>query len=168
MHRMLDAHSDRWSKFRDALGYADYMPAWLAEAESSPHGEGSHELWGRLHHQGDVYAVSYAALPHLVRLQSSAAEPSWSSVALIAGIEIARINGRGPAVPDDLAEAYDAALRAVPEALGKRLVRPASELLTRATLSALAAAAGHAVTADAILNLTSALAQRFLEQWRFE
>jgi hypothetical protein len=120
-----------WGRLRDAYGSAEYMPAWLAQAESSPSGEGAEDLWGRLCHQGDVYTASYAALPHLLRLQSAAAEPSWSVIALIASIEIARAEGRGPAIPDDLAEAYDAALRALPGALAKALNPQSSELLTR-------------------------------------
>ncbi len=144
------------------------MPEWLAQAESSPSGEGADRLWRRLYHQGDVYTASYATLPHLVRLQTAAAEPSWNAIALIAAIEIARSKGRGPAIPDDLAEAYHAALRAVPEAIGKRLEPAASEPLTRAVLAAVAVAAGQPVTAEAILDLTPELARRFLDEWRFK
>jgi hypothetical protein len=99
-------------------------------------------LWGRLYHQGDTYTAAYAVLPHLVRLQTAAAEPSWSAIALIAAIEIARAKGRGPAIPIDFTKAYHAALRAIPEALAKRLTPKSSELLTRSVLAAVAAAAG--------------------------
>ena len=164
---MLTPNSDQWARLGDAYGTAEYMPEWLAQAELDPSGEGAEELWGRLYHQGDAYTASYAVLPHLVRLQAAAAEPSWSAIALIAAIEIARSNGRGPAIPGELAEAYHAALRAIPEALGKRLEPHASELLTRSVLAAVAAAAGQPVTAEALLDLTPDLAQRFLDRMAF-
>ena len=68
-----------------------------------------HELWEELHHQGDVGAASYAAVPQLVSICGGAAERGVDFYALIALIEIERHRRHNPPVPGWLADSYHAA-----------------------------------------------------------
>lgn len=69
------------------------------------------ELWTELYHQGDVGEASYAAVPHLVRIQAARAAADWNTYALVAAIEIARRVGHNPELPDNLRDGYWAAWR---------------------------------------------------------
>jgi hypothetical protein len=70
-----------------------------------------HEIWGELHHQGDVGEASYAAVPHLVRIYREHAIPDWNTYAIIATIELARGRGANPEVPAWLKQSYGDAIR---------------------------------------------------------
>ena len=88
----------------------DPLPA-LRRLASSPE-EAIAELWENLYHQGDVGEASYFAVPALIEA---------GELSLVAAIEVARQNGRSPAIPESLQESYSAAL-------GKALaVTPKSE-----------------------------------------
>jgi hypothetical protein len=67
------------------------------------------ELWNELHHQGDVGAASYAAVPHLVRIHAARGVPDWNTYALVAIVEEARRESRNPRLPANLRDAYEAA-----------------------------------------------------------
>jgi hypothetical protein len=118
---MLAFSSARWRELRDARGAAKDLPGLLALApvERRP----SHrpdtiwfELWSALYHKGDAYSASYAAVPHLVRIAKLPAfRFRYDPLLLCALIELARLEERGPAVPDDLRPDY---VRAVAEARG--------------------------------------------------
>jgi hypothetical protein len=69
------------------------------------------ELWTELYHQGDVGEASYAAVPHLVRIQAARGAADWNTYALVAAIEIARRIGHNPELPGNLRDAYQAAWR---------------------------------------------------------
>ena len=64
------------------------------------------ELWGELHHQGDVGEASYATVPFLVRGYRQLDPPKWNVFALVATIELAREHPSNPRVPDWLLDAY--------------------------------------------------------------
>ena len=113
---MLPFSSARWRELREARGDAKDIPGLLALApvERRP----SHRsetiwfnLWAALYHQGRTFSASYAAVPHLVRI---ARLPSfrfrYDPLLLIATIELARLEHRGPLVPEDLSEDYTAAV----------------------------------------------------------
>lgn len=108
---MLELTSLRWASLSHAYGPADDIPDLLVRAEGDfrpgyPDGPWA-ELWSALCHQGDTYGASYAALPHLVALvQSHLDQRHWEPLLLSAWIELARLEGSGPAIPDDLARAY--------------------------------------------------------------
>jgi hypothetical protein len=70
-----------------------------------------HELWGELHHQGDVGEASYATVPHLVRIHRQRATPDWNPYALVACIELARGQGINPELPDWLENEYFEAIQ---------------------------------------------------------
>ena len=47
------------------------------------------ELWGELHHQGDVGEASYASVPHFVRIYRQRDAIDWNTYAIVAIIELA-------------------------------------------------------------------------------
>lgn len=113
---MLAFSSARWRQLHEARGDARDVPGLLALApvERRP----SHrpdtvwfELWSALYHRGDTYSAGYAAVPHLVRIAKLPAfRFRYDPLLLIATIELARLEERGPAVPDDLRVEYLQAL----------------------------------------------------------
>lgn len=126
-------------------------------------------LWSALCHQGDVYVASYAALPHLVEIGRSNPERFVVSLMdLVGAIEAARLQGKGPDMPEDLAPAYDAALAALPEIAARILATPRGEEECRVILGALAAAKGHPRLAAAIGELTPDVAETLLDRWLYE
>lgn len=56
--------------------------------------EAWHELWGELHHQGDVGDASYAAVPQLVRIHGERKLDDWNTYALVAVIELSSRKGQ--------------------------------------------------------------------------
>ena len=116
---MLPFSSVRWRQLHQASGTAKDIPGLLAHApvQRRP----SHrsetiwfELWAALCRQGAAYSASYAAVPHLVRIaRLPAFRFRYDPLLLIASIELARLEHRGPAIPDDLAADY---VQAVAEA----------------------------------------------------
>jgi hypothetical protein len=127
---MLPLSSDRWGQLHQASGTAKDIPGLLAHApvERRP----SHrpdtvwfELWSALCRQGAAFSASYAAVPHLVRIaRLPAFRFRYDPLLLIASIELARLERRGPVIPEDLevdyahavAEAKDLAQVAVAQA----------------------------------------------------
>ena len=68
------------------------------------------ELWNELYRQGNVGEVSYAAMPHLVRIYIARGVVGSNTYAMAALIEDWRQAERNPKLPGDLKEAYLAAL----------------------------------------------------------
>ena len=171
---MLALDSSRWSELTHAYGSAKNIPALLSAAEPLPQCSSSKDepyfgLWSALCHQGDVYAASYAALPHLVEIiRTSPGRLVVTLVDLVGCIEMARLQGRGPAIPDDLSASYTAALARLPDLAVLLLSEPRGEDECRAILSALAAAQGHPRLAAAISELTPEIAEQLLERWIYE
>lgn len=164
---MLSLDSSRWAELTDAYGGASRIPRLLEQAAQHLSADG--DLWSALCHQGDVYTASYAALPHLVAVARSGADRrSIAALDLVGAIEAARLQGKGPAVPGDLAAAYDAALSALPEIAARLLSGPREEEECRVILGALAAAKGHPQLSAAILELSPDIADRLLGRWLFE
>jgi hypothetical protein len=157
---VLSLDCKRWSELSHAYGDASDVPTLLAELESLPPDVGSEaepysSLWSALCHQGDVYNGSYAAVPHIVRVMGTAPERVPMTLFLmVACIEIARSNGRGPEVPGDLQADYLAALARIPEIVGGAAARSSwDHWYCGATLAAVAAAKGFAELAEAVLEL---------------
>jgi hypothetical protein len=116
---MLPFSSVRWRELHQSSGTARDVPGLLAHApvERRP----SHrpdtiwfELWSALCRQGAAYSASYAAVPYLVRIAKLPAfRFRYDPLLLVASIELARLEHRGPAIPGDLTADY---ARAVAEA----------------------------------------------------
>src|SRR5262245_32192176 len=117
---MLDLNDERWTLLADAYGPAWNIPQLLRRVEADPspnaatESEPWHSLWSRLCHQDDVFAASFAAVPHLIRIGLVAQGPiAWDILALPVSIEIARVR-RGTLIPDALNSAYLEALDQLP------------------------------------------------------
>lgn len=166
---MLDLYDEHWADLRHAYGSANDIPAllrslWTFPSAESQRSEPYYTLWSSLCHQGDVYSASYAALPHLVSaLDTSEGRGSWSVLALIASIEIARARGNGPSIPPRLERAYFDALARLPSILAEAAKSQWDELYTRAATSALAAVKGHAALAEVVLELDPEARDSFAE-----
>lgn len=116
------------------------------------------ELWEELLHQGDVGAASYAAVPHLVRIHEARGIPEENTYSLVATIEDASQQGTNLQLPDNLKEAYQAALAQLLH-IGLREIEGAENpLLTSSIISLIAAAKGQLALAK--------LAERFDEAER--
>ena len=102
----------QWSRLRG--GYRvpyDPRKALLALERADGTDTAWEELWNGLFHQGDVGEASYAAIPHLVRIQAARAVADWNTYALAATIEIARRSGHNPELPAGMSDDYHAAWR---------------------------------------------------------
>jgi hypothetical protein len=64
------------------------------------------ELWGELHHQGDVGEASYAAIPHLIDICRKRQIDDWNLFALASTIEICRLQPKNPTLPSWLEHSY--------------------------------------------------------------
>ena len=116
---MIALSSKRWHELAHAYGAADDVPALLKRARLDL-GSGADpqsawfDLWSALCHQGDAYTASYAAAPELVAIAKTRNhERQYDPLSLLGAIELARLEGRGPAIPNDVTEDYR---RAVDEA----------------------------------------------------
>lgn len=156
---MLPLDSVRWSELSHAYGNASDIPRLLSELESLPPDIGLEpepyfSLWSALCHQGDVYTASYAAVPHIVRVMETApARIPWTLFQMVACIEIARSQGRGPLVPPDLQADYSVALSRIPELVARAGRVKWDHWYCGAALAAVAAAKGFCKLAAAVLEL---------------
>lgn len=156
---MLPLDASNWAKLSDAYSNASDIPLLLNQLESLPtdvgyDSEPYFSLWSALCHQGDVYTASYAAVPHIIRIMSNAPERvPMTLFVMVASIEIARFNGRGPKIPSEIEADYFAALSKIPELVSKVASLNWDHLYCGAVLAASAASKGHVKLAEAILEL---------------
>ncbi len=157
---MLPLDDPYWSELVHAYGKASDVPELLLALASSTGPKTGYEeepwysLWSSLCHQGDVYTASYAAVPHIVKIACEAASPIDSSfLQLPAAIEVARGNGRGPDVPERIAEAYEAALARVCDIIEAHRNDDWDRPMLLSAAAALAASKRHFDIAEALLNL---------------
>src|SRR5687767_11123896 len=113
---MLALDDPRWHSLSHAYGRASDIPVLIADADADRRtgddvGSTWFSLWSALCHQGDAYTASYAAVPHLMALAPNHLQrKQYEPLYLAACIELARLEGRAPPVPEDLAFAYQAAV----------------------------------------------------------
>jgi hypothetical protein len=156
---MLALDSDAWARLTHAYGRADDIPRLLDDLARNPHERAPREepwftLWSFLCHQGEAYEASYAAVPHLVAIAAAAAGPIDASFfQLPAAIEIARLTGHAPALPEDLAAPYRAALRDMHRVAFLHADDPWDRSMALAVATALVASKGDARLAEALQNL---------------
>lgn len=101
--------------------------------------EAYEELWDELHHQGDVGEASYAAVPHLVRIQKNK-EADWNMYALVSTIEIERHKKSNPPLPEWLTQPYHQAWLDIVDIAIRDLKVSKDPLVISSTLGALALA----------------------------
>jgi hypothetical protein len=164
---MLALDSPRWSELRHAYGAASDIPDLLRQLKALPPSENDNEpwftLWSALAHQGDVYSASFAAVPHVVKaLASAPADAHFTYFQFPAWIEACR-QKQQVSVPPDLAPAYHAALAQLPALVAAAAERPWDEGFLRCALSAVAAAKGSGIVAEAVQELSPEVAEEFME-----
>jgi hypothetical protein len=111
-----------------------------------------HELWGELHHQGDVGEASYAAVPHLVRISRKRGIVDWNPFAIVSVIELARTEGNNPYVPKWLEEDYFRAIQELAEIGIAEIQRTDDIDAARAILSILAITKGLRTHGNFLIN----------------
>jgi hypothetical protein len=120
----------KWEARSHAYGSAKDIPGLLLDAETDlrpGHEPGStwFQLWSALCHQGEVYTASYAAVPTLIDLALLPQyQHRYDPVLLAGSIELARLEGSGPPIPDDLAATYHSALQVALKVAEKALQCP--------------------------------------------
>jgi hypothetical protein len=156
---MISLSDPLWQALRHAYGSARDIPPLLSRAalDTSPgHVEGGawFDLWSALCHQGDAYTASYAAVPHLADIaHSRRGDPSqFDPLFLVACIELARLEGQGPDLTDDLASAYTTALQKTLAMTEEALLRPWDEEFREGLRAGRLALAGNCEGARAILD----------------
>jgi hypothetical protein len=157
---MLSLDDPRWIELRHAYGNAADVPDLIrALALSTAPKEGYRDepwfsLWSSLCHQGDVYTASYAATPHIVQIASEAKEPiDFSFFQLPAAVEVARRTGRGPDIPETLANDYHLAIARLTENVSLHRKEAWDQSMLLSAAAAQAVAKGHFSVAQALLNL---------------
>ncbi|WP_206242212.1 hypothetical protein [Novosphingobium terrae] len=157
---MLPLDNPRWTTLTHAYGSAADIPDLLRQLSCKTGPKVSFDsepwftLWSSLCHQGDVFDASYAALPHIVEIACAAEGPlEFSFFQLPAAIEIARANGRGPAIPPDLADGYHLAVTGLADCVALHRHSVWDEATMLSAISAQAIAKGHHRIAEAVMNL---------------
>ncbi|WP_168076088.1 hypothetical protein [Caulobacter sp. SSI4214] len=156
---MLQLNDDRWSGLVHAYGAASNVPMLLRRLEENPRQMAANDepwftLWSSLCHQGDVYSASYAAVPHIVRIALSAPGPvDFSFFLLPASVDVARLKGPGPEIPEFLRQAYDDAIQGLADCAAAHLSEAWGEDLAIAATAAVAVSKGHHQLAEAVMNL---------------
>ena len=163
---MLILESNRWSELRHAYGAATDIPALLSQLTTLPSSKGEAEpwvsLWSALAHQGDVFDASFAAVPHIVRV--IATNPLGVDAVYFqfpAWIEICRRKQKFE-VPAELAAAYFDALARLPSLVARASARDWDADFLRCALSAIAAAKGQPIVAEAVQELSPEVAGEFM------
>jgi hypothetical protein len=100
------------------------------------------------------------------RIRAQPTKAPWTLLLLVASIEIARANKRGPTIPADLEPDYTAALDLIPTVVAATAQRPWDHWYCIAALSALASAKGHANYAEALQELKPTEVDGFLRRLR--
>jgi hypothetical protein len=134
-----------------------------------PRSEGQTEpwftLWSALAHQGDVFAASFAAVPHVVAALATAPATADSAYFQFpAWVEVCRVKNQVE-IPADLREAYFDALARLPALVAAASSRPWEPGFLACALAAIAAAKGQPVVAEAVLEMSSPEVAREFMEW---
>jgi len=138
----LPLHDPKW----DTLcgGYRiPYNPSSALQAIHEDRGTEAayNELWQELHHQGDLGDASYAAVPHLKEVIAEQRTVDWNPYALIATIEVARLNGNPP-VPEWMWQEYENSIKSLTDYALRDLAMTNDSLTIRCLLAAAALSKG--------------------------
>jgi len=157
---LLPLESEEWHRLRHAYGAATDIPPLLRQLAANARPKRGYQdepwfsLWSSLCHQGDVYSASYAAVPHIVQIGTTApGSIDFGFFQLPACIEVARKKGRGPDLLPELADAYFAALRGLHDCAFRHAGDDWDQDMALCVAAALAAAKGQCKLADVLMNL---------------
>jgi hypothetical protein len=150
---MLNLDDERWQTLEGGYRVLFDPRPLLSALETNKNAQAAwHELWEELHHQGDVGAASYAAVPHLVRIYRKRGVINWNTYAIVAVIELARDDGKNPKVPRWLEEDYCQAIRDLADVGAVEVLQTKNPEEIRAILSILAIFAGARTHAKFLIS----------------
>jgi len=158
---MLPLDDPRWQSYQS--GYRMPYDASIPLKHLLEHGASAElwdELWQKLHHQGDVGTAAYAAVPYLLEYTKRTPHLDWNVFGLISTIELARPHN--PVVPDELADTYFTAIRAIPEVVGMHPDHDWDSLATQSIISCIALARGQRLLAQIYIQLDEEMAKHCL------
>jgi hypothetical protein len=162
---MLALNDSRWATLSG--GYRvpyDPRPALERLASNFLDRSGWQELWGELHHQGDVGEASYAAVPHLVHLAAAAPMRDWNVYALAATIETERHRRENPALSIYLSDSYNAALQQLVNLALSDLQSATDPYVVRSALAVVALGRGQIRLGAMIAQLDDSDIDEFAER----
>ena len=141
---MLSLDDPRWRTLRGGYRASyDPTPALRRLATNWQDEDAWNELWGELHHQGDLGDASYAAVPVLVELAGRVRDRGWNFYALVSTIETERHRRSNPSVPAWLAASYARAWRELLHLAIADLESTAEPLMLQSALGVVALAKGE-------------------------
>lgn len=141
---MLPLDAARWAELSHAFGTAEDIPRLLAAlrtlGEERERAELWFGVWATLAPDDRVVTAAYAALPHLLAIADERGHrEQLSALHVAATIEINRHDEGAPRVPDDLVEAYAAAIESLPRRVAALVDEPwdatAAQVLSAALLA---------------------------------
>src|SRR5215831_2475062 len=110
---MINVNQIKWEELQDAYGEASKVCDFLKQVLNNkipahdPQSGPWFELWSRLYHQGSIYTASYAIVPILVDSIKEESRPFAMDFFLLpVSIELARVEGDAPEVPDAIKGSY--------------------------------------------------------------
>ena len=124
------------------------------------------ELWGELHHQGDVGEASYAAVPHIVRIYLRRGVLDWNAYGIVAIIELARTKNGNPDVPEWLKKDYFSAIEALAERAISELPSVRDLEVSREMLSVIALSKGLRNHAELLAKYSEEELGQMESEWK--
>ena len=164
---MLDLTDARWTELQG--GYRvpyDPRPALAKLEHGHDVAEAWDELWQELHHQGDVGTVSYAAVPHLLRVHKARGVPDWNTFALAGFIEQVRLANGNPEVPAWLRDGYDMAWKDIVGMALADLARSEDPTFVRSAIGVIAMARRLRRIGEVLLDFTEDELEEMVEEYR--
>ena len=123
------------------------------------------ELWGELHHQGDVGIASYLAVPQLARIAATKDLYTWRLLGICSLIEQQRRLENNPQLPDIYTDYYADGLKTLNQFIVSNINSQTDDTTFTAALSLLAACQGRTKLSKAIDLLEGDVLEDFLEQF---
>jgi hypothetical protein len=125
----LSLDSPRWAELAQAYGSAEDVPRLLEAlaciGSEDARAEVWFALWRTLHHPGEAYTASYAAVPHLLAIGGALGlRERAEAVHLVSRIEASRRAPASHPMPDDLVTAYAAAVDSLPAFVAAAAAEP--------------------------------------------
>ncbi len=155
---MTEIPANRWSQLTHAYGAAVDIPTLLERARfdlrpGSDSQSAWFELWSALCHQGDAYTASYAAAPVLIAIaKGRERKAQYDPLCLVGCVELARLEGRAPPIPNDLSVGYERAKNDAASMIEALLETPLDEEWRVALSADLASLQGDVVKARTLLD----------------
>jgi hypothetical protein len=150
---MLPLDDQRWKNYKGGYGIAYDASVPLRQLFMSGASETLwEELWNELHHQGNLGAASYAAVPHLLEFARTRPKLDWNVFALIAVIELERPHTLS--VPPELSDAYFQSIADIAKILAGHPDISWSDLLMQSAAACIALARGQREFARVYLELS--------------